>query len=155
MEKINFKITTPEKVVYKANVDSITLPTKEGEITILPKHIPLISILKPGEIKVVSGNEVDFISVSGGFIEVLSTKVVILADTAERSEEIDVSRAEVAMQRAKELRDQRRVDAKEFVMLSAQIEKELARIRVGKKGLAKRADRQAVDIKKYEDGKYN
>jgi len=149
MEKINFKITTPERVVYKDEVDSITLPTLEGEITVLPNHLPLISVLKPGEIMVKKGNEVVHLAVSGGFLEVLSTKVVILADTAEKSEEIDIARAEEAMKRAIELKEKRLVDAREFAAVSAMIEKEFARVKVGRKHL-QRIDQKGSEISKYQ-----
>jgi len=131
--KINFKIATPERVVFKDEVDSITLPTSMGEITILPNHIPLISVLKTGEIMVRKGEEEVSMAVAGGFVEVLSEKVVVLADRAERSEEIDVARAEAAMERARKLREEKNVDTVEFAALSAQIEKEMARLRVGRK----------------------
>jgi len=131
--KINFKIATPERVVFKEEVDSITVPTREGEITILPNHIPLISVLAAGEMVVRTGEKKVLMAVAGGFLEVLSTKVVILADKAERSEEIDLARAEAALQRAKELKETKATDAVEFARLSAMIEKELARVKVGRK----------------------
>lgn len=133
MEKINFKIATPERVVFKDEVDSVTLPTRLGEITILPKHIPLIAIITPGEIVVRKDGVESSMAVSGGFIEVLSTKVVALADSAERSEEIDVARAEAAVKRAGALHAQKATDAVEFAKISALIEKELARVKVGRK----------------------
>ena len=147
--KINFKIATPEKVVYKDDVDSVTVPTEMGEITILPNHIPLISILKAGEIIIRKGEGETTVSVAGGFLEVLSTKVVVLADRAERSEEIDLERAKVAMQRATDLREQKAVDSREFAALTAQIEKELARIRVGRKHL-RCIEQRGINIKDYE-----
>ena len=142
--KINFKIATPERVVYKDEVDAITLPTQSGEITILPNHLPLISVLKPGEIVIKKGNEMLAIAVSGGFIEVLSTKVVVLADTAERSEEIDVARAEAAVKRARTLREEKLTDSREFAKVSALIEKEMTRVKVGRK-FRQRIDRQSVN----------
>jgi len=144
MMKINFKIATPERVVYKDEVDAITLPTQSGEITILPNHLPLISVLKPGEIVIKKGNEMLAIAVSGGFIEVLSTKVVVLADTAERSEEIDVARAEAAVKRARTLREEKLTDSREFAKVSALIEKEMTRVKVGRK-FRQRIDRQSVN----------
>jgi F-type H+-transporting ATPase subunit epsilon len=132
-QKINFKIATPERVVFKNDVDQITLPTQQGEITILPNHIPLIAVLKPGEINIKNENENVSLAVSGGFIEVLSDKVVVLADTAERAEELDVKRAEEARKRALESLNQKRYDAKEFASLSAMLEKEFARVKVAKK----------------------
>jgi len=130
---INFKIATPEHVVFKDEVEQITLPTKMGEITILPNHIPLISVLAPGELIVKKGNVAHAMSVSGGFIEVQAEKVVVLADTAERAEEIDIERARAAKERAKEAMEKKNLDAFQFTSLAAQIEKEMARIRVGRK----------------------
>ncbi|SRR6056297_617890 len=146
---INFKIATPERVVYKEEVKSITLPTQVGEITILPNHVPLISVLQSGEIKVDTGKEKISMSVAGGFVEVLSTKVVVLADRAEKSEEIDIKRAEKAVERAKELREKKTADSREFASLSAQIEKELARIKVGRKH-ARRVEQRGYGAKKYK-----
>ncbi len=147
--KINFKIATPEKVVYKNEVDSISVPTKMGEITVLPNHIPLITVLTAGEIIVRNGEEVIAMAVSGGFLEVLSTKVVILADKAERSEEIDIERAQSAMKRAQELRDKKATDSREFAALTAQIEKELARVKVGRK-FGRRVEQLGINVKKYK-----
>lgn len=134
-KRIKFEIATPERVVLKEEILQVTVPTQEGEITVLPKHSPLVSILKPGvlELKKLDG-EIEIISVSGGFVEVLLNKVIILADTAERAEEIDIERAEEARKRAEEsLKDIRSVDASQFAQLAAQIEKELARVRSAKK----------------------
>ena len=134
-KRIKFEIATPERVVLKEEILQVTVPTQEGEITVLPKHSPLVSILKPGvlELKKLDG-EIEIISVSGGFIEVLLNKVIILANTAERAEEIDIERAEGARKRAEEsLKDMRSVDASQFAQLAAQIEKELARVRSAKK----------------------
>ena len=133
MDKINFKIATPEKVVFKEMVDQITLPTMQGEITVLPNHIPLIAILKPGEIRVVRDKQETSMAVSGGFIEVLADKVVVLADTAERAEELDIAKAEAAKKRAEDALKEKRYDAKEFATISAMLEKELARLHVAKK----------------------
>jgi F-type H+-transporting ATPase subunit epsilon len=150
MSKINFKIATPEKVVYKDEVDQITLPTQMGEITVLPEHVPLISVLKPGELLIKKGDDVTPLAVSGGFIEVLADKVVVLADTAERVEELDVERAESARKRAEEALTQKRFDAKEYATLSAKIEKELARLRVAKKYRIKTA-KKGLGERKYNE----
>ena len=134
-KRIKFEIATPEKVVLKEEILQLTVPTQEGELTILPKHSPLVAVLKPGvmELRKLNG-EIEIISVSGGFVEVLLNKIIILADTAERAEEIDIERAEEAKRRAEEsLKDLRSVDASQFAQLAAQIEKELARVRSAKK----------------------
>ena len=94
---IKFEIVTPERVVLKEEILQITVPTKMGEITVLPDHIPLVSSLLPGVVHVKKKDGQDEImSISGGFLEVLKDKVVILADTAERAEELDLDRAEEA-----------------------------------------------------------
>ncbi len=132
-KKLNFEITTPEKVVYSDQVDEVVLPTVQGEIGILPNHIPLVSILKPGELRIKKGNEEEFLAVSGGFIEVRPDKVVVLADSAEKSDDIDEEKAEEARQKAEKLLTEKKTDAKEFAALSAKIEKELVRLKVVKR----------------------
>lgn len=98
---IKFEIVTPERTVLKEEILQVTVPTRQGEITVLANHIPLVASLQPGVIELVkNGGEKEVMSVSGGFIEVLKDKVVILADTAEMAEEIDVTRAEEAHKRA-------------------------------------------------------
>ncbi len=131
--KIKFEITTPERVVFSDEVHEIILPTLNGEIGILPHHIPLVSVLVPGEIRIKKGSEIIYMAVSGGFIQVRPDKVVVLADTAEREEEIDERRAEEARQKAKKLLEDKRTDSVEFAAISAKIEKELARLKVARR----------------------
>src|SRR3989344_3775663 len=129
MSKINLEITTPERVILKDEVDELVLPTPNGEIGILPHHIPVVSLLAPGEIRITKGGSVTNMAVSGGFIEVQPDKVIVLADTAERAEEIDEQRAEEARQRAQKLLQEKRLDQEQFTALSVKIEKELARLK--------------------------
>lgn len=132
--KIKFKIATPEKVVYEAEIDQITLPTKMGEITILPNHLPLVSSLAPGEILIKKDGQQVPLAVSGGFAELANNQLVILADTAERVEEIDAQRAEEARNRVKDILDKKQeADDVDFTALAAKMEKETARLRVAKK----------------------
>ena len=107
----------------------ITVPTTTGEITVLPDHIPLISVLQPGVIELKKGDgSQEIIAVSGGFIEVLKDKVVILADTAERAEELDEERIKLAQERARDLKkNAKAVDDIQFAAVEAKLEKELAR----------------------------
>jgi len=135
LKTIKFEIVTPERIVLKEEVTQITVPTKEGEITVLPNHIPLVATLKAGviELKTKTG-ETEIISVAGGFIEVLKDKVVILADKAERAHEIDIDRAEEARKRAEEAKKQAiNKEDVDFTALSAMIEKELARTKAAKR----------------------
>ena len=102
MATMRLAIVTAEKLVYSDEVSSVVAPGAEGQLGILPNHAPLLTSLKPGELKVLKEGEETNIAVSGGFLEVLKNVVTILADTAERAEDIDVERAEAALKRAQE-----------------------------------------------------
>ncbi len=102
MADMRLEIVTAERVVYSEDVSVLVAPGIDGELGVLPRHAPLLTMLKPGEIRVVKDGEESFMAVSGGFLEVLGNKVTILADTAERVEDIDVQRAEEALRRARE-----------------------------------------------------
>ncbi|MCX6745292.1 MAG: ATP synthase F1 subunit epsilon [Candidatus Parcubacteria bacterium] len=132
-KKLQFKITTPEREVYNDQIDQVTIPTREGEITVLPEHIPLLAVLVPGELKIVKDKEENLMAVAGGFIEVLHDKVTILADSAELAEEINEERAEEARQRALALQKEKRYDAEEFAVLATKIQREFARLKVARK----------------------
>lgn len=128
---IKFEIVTPEQTVLKTEVVQVTVPTKEGEITVLANHIPLVASLQSGVVEAVAiDGRRDIMSLSGGFIEVFKDKVVILADTAERAADIDLEKAEAARQRAVEtMKQARNFDHAQFAGLNAKIAKELARTR--------------------------
>ena len=102
MTTLNLEIITAERVVYSADVEMLVAPGVEGQLGILPFHAPLMTVLTPGELVVRVGGEETHMAVTGGFLEVRPDKVVVLADAAERAEEIDVDRAEAAMKRAEE-----------------------------------------------------
>ena len=102
MATFQLDIVTAERLVSSDQVEVLVAPGIDGELAILPRHAPLLTLLKPGEIRVVMDGEDTFIAVSGGFMEVMPNKVTILADTAERVEEIDLERAEEALRRAQE-----------------------------------------------------
>lgn len=128
---IKFEIVTPERVVLQTEITQVSVPTRQGEITVLPNHIPLIASLQPGVIQIRKiDNSEDVMSVSGGFIEVSKDKVVILADTAERAEELDTARIDAARQQAEaSLKEVRDFDRERFTNISASLAKEMARSR--------------------------
>ena len=100
---IKFEIVTLERVVLKQAVLQATVPTKDGEITVLPDHIPLVSILKPGVIETKNeAGEVEIMSISGGFIEVQKGKIIILADSAEKASELNEEKLIAAKKKAEE-----------------------------------------------------
>ncbi len=96
------EITTAERQVYSGEVDMVIAPGFDGQLGILPRHAPLMTMLKPGELTVRKDGEDIYVAVSGGFMEVLGNRVSVLADACERSDEIDEERAQEAMQRAQE-----------------------------------------------------
>ena len=117
-----------------AEVDSVTLPTTLGEITILPHHIPLAANLAAGEIKYKSQGKENFFAVSGGIIEVKNGhEIVVLADSAEFGHEIDLQRAEEARDEAKKLMAQSKPTEQSMADAAAWLERSEVRIRVAKK----------------------
>ena len=103
-----FIIVTPHGVTYQDTVESVSIPTVEGEITVLDGHATLITVVKPGELKVGKQDYSVLVAVSGGVAEVRHTgEVYVLADTAERAEHIDVERAEAGRLRAIEMLEEK------------------------------------------------
>jgi len=99
-DTIQLEIVTPERLVVNEAVDYIEIPGKTGYLGVLPGHAPLISELAAGELTYRTGNQTKRVAVAWGFAEVLQTKVTILAETAERAEEIDTASAEAAKKKA-------------------------------------------------------
>jgi F-type H+-transporting ATPase subunit epsilon len=137
---MQFEIVTAERQVYSDEVDIVIAPGSEGQLAILPHHAALITTLQPGELTVRrGGNEVNLV-ISGGFLDVNADKVIILADTAERIEEIDVARAEQARLRAEQrLRDSR--NEIDVARAEAALRRSLVRLRISEK--RRRRDRVA------------
>jgi F-type H+-transporting ATPase subunit epsilon len=122
------EIVTPERKVYAKDVEMVVVKGVEGELGILPNHIPLVTPLKIAPVRAKKGSSEDVIAVHGGFMEVRKDKVVILAEIAELPEEIDVDRAKAAKQRAEErLRAQKREDI-DFKRAEIALQKALVRL---------------------------
>jgi F-type H+-transporting ATPase subunit epsilon len=102
MSPLRLEIVTAERQIFAEDVDMVVAPGSEGELGILPHHAPLLTTLKPGELRIKKSGEEILLAITGGFMEVLPDRVTILADAAERAEEIDLARAEAARQRAQE-----------------------------------------------------
>ncbi len=102
MATIHLEIITAERRVFADEVDIVVAPGMEGQLGILPRHAPLMTALQPGEIMYRKNGEPTYLAVTGGFMEVMANRVTILADAAERSEEIDEARALAAVERAKQ-----------------------------------------------------
>jgi F-type H+-transporting ATPase subunit epsilon len=99
-DTIQLEIVTPERLVVNEAVEYIEIPGQTGYLGVLPGHAPLITEVAPGELTYRNGNQTKRLAVAWGFAEVLQTKVTILAEAAERAEEIDMARAEAAKRKA-------------------------------------------------------
>ncbi|MFP4514766.1 MAG: ATP synthase F1 subunit epsilon [Parcubacteria group bacterium] len=128
---INFEIVTPERTLLKTKILQVTVPTQEGDITVLPEHTPLVSNLKTGVLEITKEDgSLEIMSVAGGFLEVLLDKIVVLADNADRAQELDEKETEKARKKAEEtLKNLRDEDKEMFAEISAQLERELAKTR--------------------------
>jgi F-type H+-transporting ATPase subunit epsilon len=134
MSSLKLDIVTAERVVYSEDVDAIIAPGVEGQLGILPHHAPLMTTLQAGELLVRRGGEEDTLAISGGFLEVRPDRVIVLADTAERAEEIDLERAEAAKQRAeRRLKERGVTPGLDEVRCSASLQRAVARLTVGEK----------------------
>lgn len=133
-QKIKFKIVTPERTVFEEEIDQATLPVTNGEVTILPNHRSYIATLKSGEVLLKKAQEEISLAVSRGFVEFNKNNLVILADTAEKAEEIDIQLAEEAKKRAEDLKKEKiSMNDEEYARAAAAIMKEMARVKVAKK----------------------
>lgn len=130
---LHLEVVTAERLVYTDDVDMVVAPGAEGFLGILPRHAPLMSVLNIGELRIKKGAEETELAIGGGFLEVLNDRVTVLADSAERADEIDIARAEEAHQRAQrvlsERRDTESANALEATMRRAQVRLKVARRR--------------------------
>jgi F-type H+-transporting ATPase subunit epsilon len=133
MSGVRLDIVTAERVVFSEDVDVVVAPGIEGELGILPQHAPLMTMLQPGELWVRKGGEELFLVVSGGFLEVRPDRVIILADAAERVEEIDIARAEEAKRRAEERLSMPATPEVDLARTEAALRRSIARLKVGER----------------------
>ncbi len=127
---LHVEIVTAERIVYSAEgIDEVVAPGAEGEFAVLPQHAAFITTLASGELHIKHGGDSDIMAITGGFFEVRNDRVVVLADAAERAEEIDIARAEEARRRAEEALRERR-ELADLVQVEASLRRALVRLRV-------------------------
>jgi F-type H+-transporting ATPase subunit epsilon len=129
---LNVEIVTAERSVLRDTADMVIAPGAEGVLGILPRHAPMIALLKAGELRLKHGSDETAVAVTGGVMQVEPTRVIVLADAAERAEEIDEARAREAVERAR----QRMADLKDRSdqpQLQAAIERANIRLRVAER----------------------
>jgi len=132
MPSLQLDVVTAERVVYSDAVDSVVAPGTLGELGILPGHAALVTTLQPGELRVRKGTDEIDLAISGGFLEVRHDRVLILADTAERAEEIDIERAQAAQERALRLIQERRERA-DLIQAEAALRRSRVRLKVARR----------------------
>ena len=130
--QLHYTVVTPERIVYEGDAESISVMTVMGEITVLPHHVPLLALLKAGEMRVRKGSETEILATSTGMFEVREGgAVVVLADTAERIDELEFAAIEAAKKRAEDaLTEARNKNDVGYADAAAHLERELARYRV-------------------------
>jgi F-type H+-transporting ATPase subunit epsilon len=126
--KVLLEIVTPQGLVFSEEVDEVTAPGSEGEFGVLPGHVPFVTTLKIGMLACKKGSESKYFFVNWGYAEIGAEKVMVLADSAERSEDIDLDRAAAAKKRAEErLKQAENVD---FARAEAALERAVTRSQV-------------------------
>lgn len=123
------EVITPEKVVYKEEVDEVVVPTDNGQIAILPHHVNLVTRITPGEMIVKKGKTEQYVAITGGFLEVANNQISILAEYAVRAEDVEVAKAQEAQKRAEHLMKEKATD-KDFRMAEAELQKALLQLKV-------------------------
>ena len=126
---LKLEIVTPEKTAYSEDVEMVTLPGSEGELGVYPNHVPLLTTLNPGELRVLKGGKELFLAIGEGFVEVTGTSVSVLTDMALDVNSIDESAAEEAVARARAaMKDD--LGKEEVAAVQASLQKALAQLHV-------------------------
>lgn len=132
MAKLKLEILTPEKTAYSGEADMVVLPGTDGEIGILPQHIPLVTQIAPGELAISNDGKQEFLAVGEGFAEVTGYRVSVLTDMAVEEAEIDADAVEKALQRAEQAMSEK-LPPDEQAALEATIAKSLAQLNLKRK----------------------
>lgn len=139
MSPVKLDIVTAERLVYSEEVDVVLAPGIEGQLGVLPHHTSLMTTLEAGEMLVRKGDEEFSLAISGGFIEVRPDRIIVLADSAERDDEIDLARAEEARRRAQE-RIEQPTTGVDMARAEAALRRSLARLKVAEKRRRRRQE---------------
>jgi F-type H+-transporting ATPase subunit epsilon len=130
MSTLHLEIVTPEARVYEADVNQVVVPGVEGELGILPQHIPLMTQLQPGELRIYQNGKESRFAVGEGFLEVRPDKVSVLIDMAILESEIDEKAAEEEVLRSEKKIKDDSLSHEELAMVQASLQKSLAKLRV-------------------------
>jgi len=126
---LKLEIVTPEATAYSEEVEMVTLTGSEGELGVYPNHVPLLTTLKPGALRVLKDGKETFLAVGEGFVEITGDSVSVLTDVALEASKIDESSAEAAVARAQAAMKEHH-DAEEVAAIQATLQKALAQLHV-------------------------
>lgn len=126
---LKLEIVTPETTAYSEDVEMVTLPGSEGELGVYPNHVPLLTTLNPGELRVLKGGKETFLAIGEGFVEITGSAVSVLTDMALEPAVIDESAAEAAVARAKAAMKED-LGKEEVAAVQASLQKALAQLHV-------------------------
>ena len=129
MATLKLEIVTPERKIYSEDVDMVTLPGSEGELGVYPKHVPLLTTLKPGELRIMQNGRETAMAIGEGFVEIKTDSVSVLTDMALEAEKIDISAAEAAVERAKAAMKEDQTP-EQVAAIQASLQKALAQLHV-------------------------
>ena len=129
MATLKLEIVTPERKIYSEDVDMVTLPGSEGELGVYPKHVPLLTTLKPGELRVIQNGRETTMAIGEGFVEIKADSVSVLTDMALEAEKIDISAAEAAVERARAAMKEDKTP-EQVAAIQASLQKALAQLHV-------------------------
>lgn len=127
---VRLEIVTPEAKTFSDDVDSVVIPGVEGELGVLPMHAPLMTLLEPGELRVMKNGEETRLAVGEGFVEITQEKIAVLTDMAVKESDIDESAAEAAIRRAEEAMRNERLSDEEQATTKAALMRSLALVKV-------------------------
>jgi F-type H+-transporting ATPase subunit epsilon len=127
---VRLEIVTPEAKTFSDDVDSVVIPGVEGELGVLPMHAPLMTLLEPGELRVMKNGEETRLAVGEGFVEITQEKIAVLTDMAVKESDIDESAAEEAIRRAEESMRSERMSDEEQATTKAALMRSLALVKV-------------------------
>ena len=130
---IRLEIVTPERLAYVDDVDAVTLPGSEGELGVLPHHAPLVTTLGSGELQIRKGGLEEIFAINGGFLQVRPDRVMVMAETAEMSSEIDLERAQEARREAERVLEGGYQEGADLAAARAALQHALLRIRVAER----------------------
>lgn len=130
MATLRLEIVTPEAKAYSEDVDMVTVPGSEGELGILPQHVPLLTSIKPGELRVMKDGKETWLAVGEGFVEVTQERVIVLTDMALEDTQIDEAAAQAAFEKAQEALRAQRLSDEEHATVQASLDKSIAQLMI-------------------------